>query len=162
MGFKVSIIIPTYNRADALRAALETIGRQTYPLGAIETIVIDDGSTDSTSQVAASAYPCMPRYIRQANRGSTTARNTGANESHGDVLIFLDDDILIEPGFVGGLVHEHETQPRVVGLGTFRPYHMPDESSFRRVYAELTATLTLKGVPECVPAGAVTSGFVGG
>jgi len=140
MTTTVSIIIPTYNRADSLRATLERIGRQTYPLSALEVIVVDDGSTDSTSEVASDSYPFALRYFRQVNRGSTTARNVGAKGSHGDVLILLDDDILIEPGFVGGLVHEHETHNRVVGLGTFRPYHVPGESLFRSVYAELTAT----------------------
>ena len=136
----VSVVIPTYNRAATLRLALEHIGRQSYPLHALEVIVVDDGSPDSTPAVATRAYPFVLRYIQQANRGSTTARNRGANESHSDILIFLDDDILIEPGFVDGLVQEHETRARVVGLGAFRPYHSAGESPFRRVYAELTAT----------------------
>jgi len=140
MTTAVSIIIPTYNRVSALRATLEQIGRQTYPLDAIETMVVDDGSTDATPKVASHAYPFDLRYFRQVNSGSTTARNTGAQESRGDVLILLDDDILIEPGFVGGLIHEHECHDRTIGLGTFQPYHKPGESHFRRVYAKLTAT----------------------
>ena len=140
MTTTASIIIPTYNRADSLRATLEHIGRQAYPLGALKTIVVDDGSTDATPQVAAGSYPFTLRYFQQAKRGATTARNVGAEESHGDVLILLDDDILIGPGFVGGLIHEHEARDRVIGLGTFRPCHTPGESHFRRVYAQLTAT----------------------
>lgn len=140
MTTTVSIIVPTYNRADSLRATLRRIGQQTYPLGMLETIVVDDGSTDATSEVAAGSHPFALRYFWQAHCGPTTARNTGAKESHSDVLIFLDDDILIEPGFVGGLIHEHEARDRVVGVGTFLPYHKPGEARFRGVYAQLTAT----------------------
>ena len=140
MTTSVSIIIPTYNRVQSLIAALKCIGRQTHPFSGLEVIVVDDGSTDATPERASDSYPFTLRYFRQANRGATTARNAGAVGSQGDVLILLDDDVLIAPGFVGGLVREHEAHDRVVGLGTFQPYHTSGESTFRRIYAELTAT----------------------
>ena len=66
MTTAVTVVIPTYNRAASLRVALEHIGRQTYTAGALEVVVVDDGSTDNTSAVAARPQPFPLRYIRQA------------------------------------------------------------------------------------------------
>jgi glycosyltransferase involved in cell wall biosynthesis len=142
---RVSIIIPTYNRAGSLQTTLECIGKQTYPLDALEAIVADDGSSDATSEVAAAPFPFAVRYLRQEHRGPTAARNGAAAGSRADVLILLDDDIRIEPGFAAALVRLHETHERVLGVAVFLPHHRPGESLFRRVYARQTATTAPNG-----------------
>lgn len=83
-----SIIIPTYNRANTLGRAIESVLNQTY--SGFEIIVVDDGSTDATT-VGVSQFPDV-RYFRQENRGVCTARNRGAKEAQGSWLIFLDSD----------------------------------------------------------------------
>jgi glycosyltransferase involved in cell wall biosynthesis len=90
----VSVIIPTYNRAPLLRAAVESVLAQTYPL--VEIIVVDDGSTDSTAQ-AMGAYVGRVKYIRQENAGVSAARNRGFHESTGEFVGFLDDDDIYFP-----------------------------------------------------------------
>ncbi len=84
----VSIVIPCYNQAHFLSDAIESALNQTYRY--IEVVVVDDGSTDSTSLIAA-RYQKV-RYIKQANQGLAAARNTGIRESKGSYLVFLDAD----------------------------------------------------------------------
>lgn len=96
----VSVIIPCYGQAHYLGEAIESVLAQTYPR--IEIIVIDDGSPDDTSEVAA-RYPGV-RCIRQQNQGLSAARNAGINASRGSYLAFLDaDDRLVPAGIQAGI-----------------------------------------------------------
>jgi glycosyltransferase involved in cell wall biosynthesis len=83
----VSIIIPCYNQAHFLVDSIESALAQTY--GRTELVVVDDGSSDNTAELAA-RYPV--RYVRQPNRGVAEARNCGFNASAGEYVIFLDAD----------------------------------------------------------------------
>lgn len=80
-------------QAHFLGDAIESALAQTYPH--VEIIVVDDGSPDNASKVAA-RYP-HARYLRQENQGSSAARNTGIRESKGDYLVFLDADDKLLP-----------------------------------------------------------------
>jgi glycosyltransferase involved in cell wall biosynthesis len=90
----VSIIIPTYNYAGFLPTAIQSCLNQTYKT--IEIIVIDDGSTDNTKEIA-EHYGDRIIYIRQDNAGVSSARNRGLERAAGDFIAFLDaDDYLTE------------------------------------------------------------------
>lgn len=89
----VSVIIPCYNHAHFLGEAIESVLKQTYPY--FEVIVIDDGSTDNSSEIA-TRYSNV-RCIRQENQGLSGARNRGIRESKGSYLIFLDADDRLLP-----------------------------------------------------------------
>jgi len=84
-----SVIIPNYNNAATLGRAIDSVLAQTWP--AHEIIVIDDGSSDASPEVAA-RYGQRIRYIRQANGGVSAARNAGAALASGNWLAFLDAD----------------------------------------------------------------------
>jgi glycosyltransferase involved in cell wall biosynthesis/SAM-dependent methyltransferase len=99
-GPLVSVVIPCFNQAHFLTEAIESAVVQTYPH--IEVIVVDDGSTDNTSQIV-SHYPGL-RCIRQPNLGLAAARNTGLRNTTGEYLVFLDaDDRLLEDALRAGL-----------------------------------------------------------
>jgi glycosyltransferase involved in cell wall biosynthesis len=85
----VSVIIPTYNRADYVVQAVESVLCQTY--GNIETIIVDDGSTDNTAEVL-SNYQDQINYIYQERSERSKARNEGFRHSKGDYIAFLDSD----------------------------------------------------------------------
>lgn len=88
----VSVIIPCYNGEAFLEEAVESALAQTYDR--VEIIVVDDGSTDGSSEIARS----LPvRYIRQPNRGLTASRNLGIRESRGSYIVFLDADDRLKP-----------------------------------------------------------------
>lgn len=103
----VSVIIPAYNYAHFVGAAIESVRRQDYP--AVEIILIDDGSTDDTPQVAG-RFPGI-RYVRQENRGLSAARNHGIALARGKFLQFLDADDLLGPGAIRQRVEYLEAHP---------------------------------------------------
>lgn len=87
----VSVIIPTYKRADLVPRAIECVRRQTYKK--VEILVIDDGSPDDTGKVVRAIPDSRIRYIRhERNKGLPAGRNTGIRAARGEYIAFLDDD----------------------------------------------------------------------
>lgn len=87
----MSVIIPTFNRAEIVTRAIDSVLEQTYRR--CEIIVVDDGSTDNTADVLQS-YNDRIVYVRQKNAGPSSARNRGIRESKGEFIAFLDSDDL--------------------------------------------------------------------
>lgn len=87
----VSVITPTFNYGRFIRDALESIFCQDYPAGSLEVIVVDDGSTDNTRDIAAE-YGERLSYLYQNNSGIAAARNAGFLRARGDIVTFLDAD----------------------------------------------------------------------
>jgi glycosyltransferase involved in cell wall biosynthesis len=85
---RVSVIIPVFNGEQFLAEAIESVLAQSY--ASHEVIVVDDGSTDRTPQIAQS-YASV-KYVRQANSGTAAARNRGIEMARGEYLAFLDAD----------------------------------------------------------------------
>jgi len=90
----VSVVIVTYNKADTVGAAIESVLHQTF--SDLEILVVDDGSTDDTVRKVA-AYGDRVRYIRKINGGTGSARNRGIEEVRGKYVAFLDGDDLWLP-----------------------------------------------------------------
>ena len=91
----VSIVIANFNYGRFLGEAIESALAQTHPR--LEVLVVDDGSTDDSRDVAA-RYSV--RLLEQENAGVARARNRGANEARGELVVFLDADDVLEPSFV--------------------------------------------------------------
>ena len=91
---RISVVIPTYNRAAQVVEAVRSVTAQTFPPA--EIIVVDDGSTDCTAQLFASAKPPV-RYIRKDNNGVSSARNAGVKAATSEWVAFLDSDDLWRP-----------------------------------------------------------------
>ena len=87
----VSVVIPTYNRAEVLCGAVESVLGQLSTDFQCEVIVVDDGSTDDTALILSRYLPRI-KYIRTENRGVSAARNRGIMESGSDWIAFLDSD----------------------------------------------------------------------
>lgn len=87
---KVSVIIPTYNRAELIIETIQSVLDQTFD--DFEIIVVDDGSTDNTKQVVDGFKDSRIKYIYQENRGVANARNNGIKASSGEYIAFLDSD----------------------------------------------------------------------
>lgn len=91
---RISVVVPTYNRADFLGECIRAIQTQTHPVH--EIIVVDDGSTDRTSAVVSELlHPS--KYVYQRNAGKSVALNTGLSHCSGDYIWICDDDDLVLP-----------------------------------------------------------------
>ena len=103
----VTVVIPCYNQAHFLGEAIESVLSQSYKH--FELIVVDDGSTDESSEVA-SRYEGV-RLIRQENRGLAGARNRGLGEAKGEYVVFLDADDRLLPGALEAGLRCFEAHP---------------------------------------------------
>ena len=108
-GGLVTVVIPCYNQAHFLGEAIESVLSQTYPH--FEIVVVDDGSTDNTSEVASGYPPDKVRLLRQENKGLSAARNAGLGRSGGEYVVFLDSDDRLLPGALEVGVRELEVHP---------------------------------------------------
>src|SRR6266542_3472340 len=120
---ELSIVIPTRDRPSSLRACLAALANQQNVTGEIEVVVVDDGSVRNVEPSLA-GWPGGPvRLLHQANAGPGAARNRGAREARGRVLLFLDDDVVGETELVATHLAAHRDADRIVGLGhmTLRP-----------------------------------------
>ena len=86
----ISIVLPSFNRAQVLPKAVESILRQTYK--DFELIIVDDGSTDNTADVVKNFNDDRIVYVRQENAGACVARNNGIEHSRGEYIAFQDSD----------------------------------------------------------------------
>lgn len=112
---KVSVIITTYNRADLLPRAVNSVLSQTFE--DYEVIIVDDCSTDHTQEVIAKFADSRIRPLRhEVNRGASAARNTGIANALGEYIAFLDDDDELTPNSVMGRVTVMEESPPEVGM----------------------------------------------
>ena len=128
----VSVIIPTYNRPDYMREAVDSVLAQTYPL--IEILVIDDGSSDGGALTKSALKPYLsvdslsPRkpkvtYLYQKNHGLVSAVNRGLGLAQGEYIQRLDDDDRLLPEKIARSIEVFQAQPEV-GLVATGYYHI--------------------------------------
>jgi glycosyltransferase involved in cell wall biosynthesis len=87
----ISVVIPCHNAAPTLTRLLESLDQQTLNKSQYEVLVIDDGSTDNSPQLAENFKDV--RVIKQSCSGPGAARNRGAQEAKGRIILFLDSDL---------------------------------------------------------------------
>jgi GT2 family glycosyltransferase len=104
---EVSVIVPTYNRLPRLQRMLDALADQTYPRECYEVVVISDGSTDGTDEYLRSAPPMGVVFDSQENAGPAAARNRGIELARGELLLFIDDDVVATPDLIKQHVASH-------------------------------------------------------
>jgi len=109
---KVSVVVPTYNRADVLPETIDSVLAQTYK--DYEIIIVDDGSTDNTREIL-EPYLSMDNisYVYQENKKQASARNKGIQNSKGEYIAFLDSDDLWHPRKLEYQVEIFEKHPDI-------------------------------------------------
>ena len=162
---KVTVIIPTYNRAAYLRHAMASVVAQTFTDW--EIVVVDNASQDNTREVVEECKEMPIQYIRhESNRGGAVARNTGITHSRSEYIAFLDDDDEWLPGKleaqmnvfqhsspqVGAVYTGHRNVKRETGgtTGIWRPLKKGDiyEELMKKNWVSTTSSVILKR--ECV------------
>lgn len=127
----LTVIVPAFNEADYLPAALDAIGVAAEHLRArseaeVDVLVIDNNSTDETADIARSRGATV---VYEPAQGIARARNAGARHAQGDVLVFVDADVLVPPSILGD-VQEAMNDPVCVGGGVDVEYR-PRQRSMR-------------------------------
>lgn len=111
---RFSVVVPTYNRISTLRQCLQGLLAQDYP--DYEIIVVDDGSTDGTSEALSQEFS-RGRYFQQKNVGPAAARNRGLQAASGEIIAFTDDDCLAPPDWLTRLAEGYARHSAVAGVG---------------------------------------------
>lgn len=133
----VSIIVPAYNAERTLAECIEALLHQDYP--DLEIIIVDDGSTDRTAEIA-QGYEGIT-YLHQDNAGPAAARNRGAAAAKGEWLAFTDSDCIAEPDWISALmamIRANEGKG-VVGVGGTYGIANPESLLARIIHAEIQA-----------------------
>lgn len=135
----LSIVIPTKNRAELLRKVLKSIENQKGNTDHFEVIVIDNGSTDQTKQVVWEYHKKSNRYryIFDSRPGLHVGRNRGLLESKGDLVGYLDDDVILFPNWITTVLDAFKDSDVAYVGGSVVPYDMSLLSSQFRADHEI-------------------------
>ena len=112
----VSVIMPTYNKAEYLRLTLTGFQMQTYT--SFEIVVVDDGSTDHTREVIESFAEVLNiRAVHQKNSGRSASRNAALATAKGEIWVFNDDDRIPDQDFLQAHVACLQENPNAISIG---------------------------------------------
>ena len=136
---KLSIVICSYNRAQYIGDALDSLYKQTTSLSDFEILLVDNNSTDGTPEVYKSWREIHPegnfQYLTEHQQGASFARNTGAAHAKTGWLCFMDDDAVAFPDFVANIIKHTQEKPTIVGFGgKIIPKYIPEKPVWMSYY----------------------------
>lgn len=119
MAHRISVVIPTYNRLAQLKRVVAALEQQTYPMDDWQVIIVSDGSSDGTAEYLCSLDTALSLQVMvQEHQGVSAASNLGVNAARGEIILFVDDDIVAAPHLVAEHVRSHSAQgDKVVVIG---------------------------------------------
>jgi GT2 family glycosyltransferase len=117
VGIKVSIILPSHNRYPLNLNSLYALENQNFDLSKMEVILVDDSSTDKTPELKKYHPPYHFKYVRTDKKLRSHTRNIGIKNASGEVLIFLDAEMVVDPNFVMNNYKHHHKKDNVVVIG---------------------------------------------
>jgi glycosyltransferase involved in cell wall biosynthesis len=151
----VSVVLPVRNRARELPTLLSHLEQQSFPAADLEVVIVDDGSRDGTDETArryAAGAPVRMHCLRQAYCARARALNLGIHESHGEWVLFLDEELLASPQWVEGHVRALQAmEGRGFTVGPVLPHPQLSEDALTRwflsdVYPDVHASDVLSWV----------------
>ena len=109
---KISVVMPTFNRLEQCAEALAHLINQDFDPTEYEIVIADDGSRDGTREYVTGlrTFPNL-KYLRQEHRGVSATRNQGIREARGELILFVDDDVLATPRLLQEHYHAHQSNP---------------------------------------------------
>lgn len=125
----VSIIIPAFNAEETMEKCLQSLKEMNYPHDRREVIIVDDGSTDNTYEIA---QKLADKVIKTENRGPSAARNTAVEQAKGDYLAFTDSDCYVHPEWLNELLKGFELGDNYISSGG-NQFGPPDDKPFAKV-----------------------------
>ena len=125
-----SVIIPAYNAKGTIEKCLGNLENQSIPRGNYEVILVDDGSTDNTPDIIR-RFPV--KYFWQPNQGPAAARNKGAREAHGDIILFTDADCVPQNNWIEEMVRPFKDPEIIAVKGAYKT----DQKSLTARFAQI-------------------------
>jgi len=136
---KISVIICSYNRANYIIDAVDSLYNQTVSKDLYEVIVVDNNSVDNTKELCLQYIPSHIGYniyyFEEKQQGASFARNTGVKHSKAQLIAFMDDDAIADKDFIENILRFFETHPDADGLGgRIIPKYIPGEPKWMSYY----------------------------
>lgn len=131
---KISVVVPTFRRGSSLKNCLEALAGQNFPGRDFEIVVVNNDPTDKTVETIASQFRQQLPQDRQDHvrvavcpvPGLSHARNAGISEARGEVVCFVDDDVVVEQGWMAWIWEAFESHPGVGAVGGTIAVRIPD------------------------------------
>ena len=144
---QISVIIPTRDRAEDLKIALDSLAAQSFPRSRFEILVVNNGSTDHTKEIVHRFGQRNPdihfRCLDEATPGQLSGRHKGAFEAEGDILAYLDDDVIVADGWMEA-IHASFLDPEVhFATGPCVPEYEAEPPTWLEHFWKRTATTSI-------------------
>ncbi|MFL5739002.1 MAG: glycosyltransferase family 2 protein [Flavisolibacter sp.] len=128
----ISVVICSYNRADYIIGAIESLNQQTLEHARFEVLVVDNNSIDNTGELVQAYMISHPglqlHYLTESRQGASFARNTGAGFARSELLCFMDDDAIAEKHYLQRILDFFKDHPDAAGMGgRIIPRYIPEE-----------------------------------
>ncbi len=141
----ISLIICTYNREKYIGPLLESIAKNDFPTKDYEIVLVDNNCTDNTSQVCEQFVADHPeiafRYVQETEQGLSAARNKGIKEAKGDIIIYVDDDALVDSDYIRIYAEHFATHPDTMAAGgPIEPLYETQEPDWMSPYTKALLT----------------------
>lgn len=141
----LTVIICTYNRAKYIGGLLESVAANDLAKSAYEIVLVDNNCTDNTREIcevfATKHKDVNFRYVVESEQGLSAARNKGIKEAKGDVLVYIDDDALVDTDYLRTYAEWFEMHPETMGCGgPIEPLYETEEPAWMTPYTKALLT----------------------
>ena len=141
----ISIIICTYNREKYIGPLLESIAKNDYPKDNYEILLVDNNCTDNTRSVcetfAQQHIDVTFRYVVEPEQGLSAARNKGIKEAKGEIIIYVDDDALVDTNYISSFAEHFTNNPTTMAAGgPIEPLYETQEPKWMSPYTKSLLT----------------------
>ena len=141
----ITLIICTYNREKYIGPLLDSIAKNDYPLSDYEIVLVDNNCTDNTRGVCeqfAVAHPEISfRYVVEPEQGLSAARNKGIKEAKGEIIIYVDDDALVDADYIRIYAEHFASHPETMAAGgPIEPLYETEEPKWMSPYTKAMLT----------------------
>ena len=141
----ITLIICTYNREKYIGPLLDSIAKNDYPTTDYEIVLVDNNCTDNTrgvcEQFAAGHSEIKLRYVVETEQGLSAARNKGIKEAKGDIIIYVDDDALVDADYIRIYAEHFASHPETMAAGgPIEPLYETEEPKWMSPYTKALLT----------------------
>ena len=141
----ITVIICTYNREKYIGQLLDSLAKNDYPESDYEIVLVDNNCTDNTRSICerfAANHPNISfRYVEEHEQGLSAARNRGIKEAKGDIIIYVDDDALVDSDYIRSYAEHFSSSPETMAAGgPIEPLYETSEPSWMSPYTKALLT----------------------